>query len=336
MSKRKFFSDSVIAGKFAGETALAAVGASYPITMIFMAVAVGCQIGCSVAISKRFGSGEMTKVKTRISTAVIAGLALSAAMTILGVIFSAPMMKLVNTPENIFPEGNLYLKIYTDGFFLFLYNVVTGIFNSLGDSKTPPYLLIFSSVIAGYSASIKLNTCAVTVFTTLWNGVSSFTAQNMGANKTQRIKSGLKSGMIFVLITAAFFSIMFLLFNNFLLSMFMKNDISELAYKTGGMFLKIVTPFYFVICELICDSILRGSGYMNFFMAATFTDLILRVVLAFIFSKPWKQNGIWTAWPISWFIAAIMSIYFCKMCLNRICRTDKHCGVPVSGVTRLS
>lgn len=425
--------DSVIAGKFAGETALAAVGASYPITMIFMAVAVGCQIGCSVAISKRFGSGEMTKVKTCISTAVIAGLALSAAMTILGVLFSATMMKLVNTPENIFPEGNLYLKIYTGGFiFLFLYNVVTGIFNSLGDSKTPLYLLISSSVgniildvvfvtvfrlgvagvawatfiaqgiacvcslailakrvkniangeksvpfsvpalkeilavaipsvlqqsfisvgnmfiqywvngygssvIAGYSAAIKLNTCAVTVFTTLGNGVSSFTAQNMGANKTQRIKSGLKSGMIFALITAAFFSIIFLLFNNFFLSMFMKNDSSELAYETGGMFLKIVAPFYFVICvKLICDGILRGSGYMNFFMAATFTDLILRVVLAFILSKPLAQNGIWTAWPISWFIAAIMSICFCKICLNRICRTDKHCGIPTSGITRLS
>lgn len=412
--------DSIIAGKFAGENALAAVGASYPITMLFMAVAIGCQIGCSVAISRRFGSGEMSKVRTCITTALTAGFGLSAVMTALGITLSAQLMRLVNTPADIFPDGELYLKIYTGGFvFLFMYNVTTGIFNSLGDSKTPLWLLISSSVgnvvldavfvivfrwgvsgvawatfiaqgaacvcsllilwkrikglggnekiglfsgaalreilgvavpsvlqqsfisvgnlfiqywvngygssvIAGYSAAIKLNTCAVTVFTTLGNGVSSFTAQNMGANKTLRIKDGLKSGMTFALITAAVFSALFLLFNNFFLSLFMKDGSSELAYETGRTFIKIVAPFYFVVCaKLICDGVLRGSGHMNLFMTATFTDLILRVVLAFVFSGIWQQNGIWSAWPISWFIAAVMSVCFCKLCINKLCGSSR-------------
>ena len=140
--------DSVIAGKFAGEDALAAIGASYPITMIFMAVAFGCQIGCSVVISRFFGSGNIVKTKTSICTALVSGTVLSAALTLIGVIFSSQLMQLVNTPENIFADGNTYLKIYTAGFiFLFMYNITTGIFNSLGDSKTPLYLLIGSSVI---------------------------------------------------------------------------------------------------------------------------------------------------------------------------------------------
>lgn len=412
--------DSIIAGKFAGEDALAAVGASYPITMIFMAVAIGCQIGCSVAISKRFGSGDLARAKVCISTALISGFMLSAVMTVLGVIFSPQMMTLVNTPANIFADGNVYLRIYTGGFiFLFMYNVTTGIFNSLGDSKTPLWLLISSSVgniildavfvivfhlgvagvawatfiaqgvacvfsliilgkrarelakdkktkifsasalkeilavavpsvlqqsfisvgnmfiqywvngygssvIAGYSAAIKLNTCAVTVFTTLGNGVSSFTAQNMGADKPQRVKSGLKSGMIFALITALLFSAVFLIFNDLLLSLFMKDGSSALAYETGETFIKIVAPFYFVVCsKLICDGILRGSGKMGLFMAATFTDLILRVVLAFVFSRFWQQNGIWSAWPVSWFIAAVMSVVFCAVSLNKFCGGKK-------------
>ena len=139
--------DSVIAGKFAGEDALAAIGASYPITMIFMAVAIGCQIGCSVVISKHFGAKNFEKTKICITTSLIAGFILSSLLTLLGVVFSPFLMEIVNTPENIFVGGNLYLKIYTGGFvFLFLYNVTTGIFNSLGDSKTPLYLLISSSI----------------------------------------------------------------------------------------------------------------------------------------------------------------------------------------------
>ena len=139
--------DSVIAGKYAGESALAAVGASYPITMIFMAVAIGSQIGCSVVISRWFGAGDNKTSKTCISTALIGGLALSAVMTVLGVIFSPQFMKLVNTPEDIFSDGSLYLKIYTAGFiFLYIYNITTGIFNSLGDSRTPLIFLIGSSL----------------------------------------------------------------------------------------------------------------------------------------------------------------------------------------------
>ena len=401
--------DSVIAGKFAGEDALAAIGASYPITMIFMAVAVGCQIGCSVVISKHFGSGNMQMTKTCISTSLISGTVLSAILTLVGVLFSGVFMQWVQTPANIFDDGCLYLMIYTGGFmFLFLYNIVTGIFNSLGDSKTPLYLLIASSVgnvildciliiplkmgvagaawatfaaqgaacilalfllfrrvksmnikggkpfsgralgeickvavpsvlqqsfisignlfiqymvngygssiVAGYSAAIKLNTFAITCFTTIGNGMSSFTAQNIGANKPERIKKGFRSVLIFSLATAAVFFLLFFILSTPLLSLFMNEDSSQLAMDTGVQFLQTVAPFYFVIClKLLCDGVLRGSESMGCFMAATFTDLILRVILAFILRYAMDSvTGIWISWPIAWIIATIMSVAFYK------------------------
>ena len=139
--------DSMIAGKFAGEDALAAVGASYPITMIFMAVAVGSNIGCSVIISQLFGAKAYEKLKTAVTTTLIAGLLLSVLLTVVGLFTTPAMMRMIQTPENIFADGALYLRIYIGGFvFLFLYNVATGMFNSLGDSKTPLYFLIGSSV----------------------------------------------------------------------------------------------------------------------------------------------------------------------------------------------
>ena len=139
--------DSVIAGKFAGEDALAAVGASYPITMIFMAIAVGSNVGCAVVISQFFGAKEYEKMKTAVFTTLISSVVLSVVLMAAGLLGTRGLMEMIRTPENIFADGALYLKIYVGGFlFLFLYNVATGIFTSLGDSKTPLYFLIGSSL----------------------------------------------------------------------------------------------------------------------------------------------------------------------------------------------
>ena len=137
---QQFYSiaDSLIAGRFAGEDALAAVGASYPITNIFNAVAFGCNIGCSVVISQLFGAREFKKVKTAISTALISCVILGLFLTVSGIALTPALMSAIDTPENIFSESALYLKIYIGGFiFLFVYNISNGIFTSLGDSKTP-------------------------------------------------------------------------------------------------------------------------------------------------------------------------------------------------------
>ena len=154
--------DSVIVGNFAreGEEALAAVGASYPITMIFMAIAMGCNVGCAVVISQYFGAKKYKEMKTAVSTTLIASLVLSVGLTLFGLLFSRLMLSLIRTPKNIFGDADIYLKIYIGGFvFLFLYNVVTGVFTSLGDSKTPLYFLIGSSL-----SNILLDWVFVAVF----------------------------------------------------------------------------------------------------------------------------------------------------------------------------
>lgn len=139
--------DSVVAGRFVGEDALAAVGASFPITMIFMAVALGSNTGCSVIISQLFGAKETARMKTAVSTSVIAILALSALLTAGGFLFCEPLMRLLGTPENVFADSQLYLNVYIGGLtFLFLYNICTGVFTALGDSRTPLYFLIASSL----------------------------------------------------------------------------------------------------------------------------------------------------------------------------------------------
>lgn len=406
--------DSVIAGKFAGEDALAAVGASYPITMIFMAIAVGSNIGCSVVISRLFGAKQYRQMKTAIHTILLSAMVLSVVLTAVGMVGSRGLMHLIRTPENIFASGDLYLRIYIGGFlFLYLYNVSTGIFTSLGDSKTPLYFLIGSSlgnialdywfvaglhwgvagvawatflaqgvacvlalltmlkrlrtietdgkpevfsaemlrqvsliavpsilqqsfisvgnifvqgvvnsfgssVIAGYSGAIKLNGFAVTSFTTLGNGVSSFTAQNMGAGKVDRVKEGMKGGLRMCLVLTIPFIIAYVGFSHGVMSLFMKEE-SAMAMETGVEFLRITSPFFLLVAlKLASDGVLRGTGSMKEFMVATFTDLILRVVLAVTLSRFFGTTGIWLSWPIGWVVGMSLSLYYNRKVMRRL------------------
>ena len=157
--------DSMIVGRFAitpeaGELALAAVGASYPITQLFVAVATGVNIGTSVLVSQLFGAKRYLRMKTAISTALITTAVIALLLTLVGALATDAMMAALQTPENIFQDGSLYLRVYVFGLlFLFIYNVCTGIFNAMGDSRTPLVLLILSSV-----SNVVLDLIFVAVF----------------------------------------------------------------------------------------------------------------------------------------------------------------------------
>lgn len=399
--------DTVIAGRCLGEDALAAVGSSFPITMIFMAIALGSTNGASILISHLFGEKKLTDMKTAIFTSFISIGTLSLILTLVGIVFCNPMLEGLKTNADIMEASTDYLKIYTLGLiFLFLYNVATCVFSSLGDSKTPLILLICSSVgnvildlvlvewcnmgvgalalatliaqgiasvaatvilfnrikkienkgkysyfslntlkrisrlavpgilqqsfvsvgnlfiqsiinsfditavTAGYTAAVKLNTFAVTMFTTMAGGVGNYTAQNVGAGKNDRVKSGFRAGLLMAETVAVMCSLICVLMPDQLIGIFAENP-TEKVLETGRSFLLIISPFYFTVCaKLIADNVLKGAGTMLFFMTSTMTDLVLRVVLAFILSDMWGVIGVWWSWPIGWGVSCGLALFF--------------------------
>ncbi len=406
--------DSLVAGKFIGEHALAAVGNSYNITLIYIAFAFGCNMGCSVVVSQFFGTKDFKNMKTSVYTALTASAVLCAALMAFGFLSCDLMLRLMKTQKEIFDDSALYLNIYILGLpFLFFYNIATGIFSALGDSKTPflflaasstaniladilfvktfsmgiagtawatfvcqgiscicsvllilkrlsaiaagPDVCLFSwnllkklsiiaipsilqqsfisignimiqgcingfgvSVAAGYSAAVKLNNLVITSFTTIGNGMSNFSAQNIGANQFLRVKEGFRGGIKLVWILCLPLCLLYLCFGKYLLLLFMDSS-SEQALHTGQQFLFILSPFYFVVSvKLIADGILRGAGAMKQFMVATFSDLALRVILAFLFSGILDAAiGIWLAWPVGWCIGTGISICFYQKLLAK-------------------
>ena len=407
--------DSLVAGKFIGENALAAVGNSYEITLIFIAFAFGCNIGCSVIVSQLFGAKDYNRLKTAVTTACISSAVLCGLLMLIGIFGCSPLLSLIHTPQEVFADSKLYLDIYVWGLpFVFFYNIATGIFSALGDSKTPFYFLAVSStaniavdilfvkafhmgvagvawatflcqgvscilavltvwmrmkkikttkkavlfdfdilkkiaviaipsilqqsfisvgniliqsvingfgpsVMAGYSAAVKLNNMVITSFTTIGNGISNFSAQNLGAHKYGRISEGFRAGLKMVWCLCIPFCVVYIFLGKYLLLLFMEQDAAA-ALLTGRQFLWILSPFYFVVsAKLVADGILRGVSAMRQFMAGTFTDLILRVVLAFVLSDlTGSALGIWCAWPIGWTIAMVLSIGFYRKETGRL------------------
>lgn len=407
--------DSLVAGRFIGENALAAVGNSYEITLIFIAFAFGCNIGCSVIVSQLFGAKDYVRLKTAVTTACIASAVLCGLLMLFGILGCRPLLTMIHTPEEVFADSRLYLDIYVWGLpFVFFYNIATGIFSALGDSKTPFYFLAVSStaniavdilfvkafhmgvagvawatflcqgvscvlavftvwnrlkkiettkkaalfdpdilkkiaviaipsilqqsfisigniliqsvingfgpsVMAGYSAAVKLNNMVITSFTTIGNGISNFSAQNLGAHKFSRIGEGFRAGLKMVWCLCIPFCVIYIFAGKYLLLLFMEQDAAS-ALLTGRQFLWILSPFYFVVsAKLVADGILRGISAMRQFMIGTFTDLILRVVLAFLLSDLTKSAvGIWCAWPVGWTIAMVLSVSFYRKEIRKL------------------
>ena len=137
--------DSVIVGNFVGEDALAAVGASYSFTTVFIMVAIGGGMGTSVLVSQYFGAHKYREMKTAIHTFLRTFLVFSVLLAVVGFFVNPYILQALETPANIYDDATLYLQIYFCGLpFMFMYNVLAANFNALGKSRIPLYLLIFS------------------------------------------------------------------------------------------------------------------------------------------------------------------------------------------------
>ncbi len=388
--------DSVIVGRFVGEKALAAVGASYSLTSVFIAVAIGGGVGSSVLVSRTFGSRNYNSMKGSISTSLVSFMVLSLVLALFGYIFSPQIMNALNTPSDILSDAVLYLRIYFLGLpFLFMYNVLSSVFNALGKSKIPLYLLIFSSllnvildlvmvavfgwgiagaawatliaqalsacisfvilirnlnamegkacrlfdsyiftrmvrlaipsiiqqstvsigmmlvqsvvnsfgseVLAGYSAGMRIENIATVPMVSIGNALSSYTAQNLGARKEDRVVKGYHMTYLMVLFFALLECLILQLFSHQLISMFIGGEGTPAAYRTGEDYLTFIGWFFAVIgFKMSTDGLLRGSGDVKVFTLANLVNLSVRVISSFALAPLLGVDVVWYAVPAGW------------------------------------
>ena len=405
--------DSAIVGHYNGETALAAVGASYALTTIFIFIALGGGIGASVIISQHFGARRFAQMKTATYTALLTFLGLSVLLAGFGLLFSRPIMSSLNTPKDALGIAVVYLNIYFYGLpFLFMYNILSSLFNALGKSRIPLYFLIFSSLLnvvldwymvaildmgvpgaayatfiaqglsailsfivflkeisqykekangvfsvvelghmtriaipsilqqstvsigmmlvqsvvngfgtqalAGFSAAIRIENLCLVPLASFGNALSSYTAQNIGADKKDRVPQGYRAANIMVGITAVVICVVLELFHTQIIGMFLDASPSPETVATGENYLKFVGFFFgWVGLKMAVDGVLRGAGDVKMFTIANIVNLSIRVLLSWFGAPVWGIQMVWYAVPMGWFANFVIS--YCEYRTGRWC-----------------
>lgn len=400
--------DSIIVGRFAGEEELAAVGASYALTTVFIMIAIGGGIGASVIVSQYLGAGKYREMKTAVYTALFTFLGISAILGAAGFFLRRIILVALKTPANILDMAVEYLGIYFLGLvFLFMYNILSSIFNALGDSKTPLYLLIFSSilnvvldlvlviryglgvvgvasatvfaqgvsavisflllmkrlksyeikaeegkprlysvsvlmaqtkvaipsmlqqsivsigmllvqsvvnrygssVLAGYSAASRIESICIVPMIATGNAVSTFTAQNMGANQPERARKGYKASYLIIASFAVLICVVLYFWKEPIIRLFLEEGSQGAAFETGVSYLSFLA-FFFVLIGLkaATDGVLRGAGDVIPFTLSNLVNLGIRVTFAFLASPYLGVAAVWYAVPMGWGINYVLSL----------------------------
>jgi len=152
--------DSVVVGRYIDTAALGAVGASFPIIFLLISLVIGFAMGSTVIISQYFGAKKYSKVKDSIDTVNIILFFASIAITLIGILFAEEAFEIIKLPAEIMPQAVAYFKIYIGGVvFMFGFHGTSAILRGLGDSKTPLYFMIISTVV-----NIVLDILFVAVF----------------------------------------------------------------------------------------------------------------------------------------------------------------------------
>lgn len=184
--------DSIVVGKFVGKQALAAVGASFPVIFIMVSLIIGLVMGTTVVISQYFGAKDFVKVKRAIDTMYIYTTIAGVITTIIGLIISEPLLRMLGLPEEIMPQALQYLRIYLCGNVIFFgYNGTSAVLRGLGDSKTPLYFLIIATVaniilVILFVAVFRWGVAGAAYATLLANGLA-FGLAIFWLNKTHKL-----------------------------------------------------------------------------------------------------------------------------------------------------
>lgn len=175
--------------------------------------------------------------------------------------------------------------------------------------------------IAAYTASTKIDSLAIMVVVTMGMSLSVFCGQNIGAGKTERIKSGLYKTLALVLGYCVLIALIMLLFGDKLLVLFLDSSQASEAIEIGTQYLKIIGIAYFMAGIMRCYlNVLHGAGDVNISLSTGIAELLFRIIASYALVKPLGLLGLWIAIPISWGLASLIPVirYYSGKWKNKI------------------
>lgn len=401
--------DSIIVGNYLGSNALAAVGSSTPIINLIVGFFMGLATGAGVVISRFYGARQKENLHDSVHTAIALTFVSGLVITIIGVLISPWLLKVMGTPDNVMEHSVLYLKIYFLGIiFVMIYNMCAGILRAVGDSKNPLYVLIMTSVInivldllfvvvipmgvsgvavatliaqaisavavlimliktkaeyrlilkdirirkdilwyiiqmglpsafqssiiafsnvivqgninsfgsnamAGCSSYIKLDGFAIMPIMSFSMAITTFTGQNMGAKRYDRVKKGAKTCAILSMSVITCISILMFIFGENLIRIFTGDE--KVIYYGISMLKTLVPCYIFLGIAHTFSGVLRGAGLAFVPMIILVLNMcVLRIIWLSVMMPLYHHISIvFYGYTITWITSAIcMYVYYKK------------------------
>ncbi|MEG1575789.1 MAG: MATE family efflux transporter [Clostridium sp.] len=400
--------DSVVVGRYIGSSALAAVGASAPVLNLIIGMFMGISVGSGVIISQYYGAKDEQKMSWAIHTSIALSIIGGILLTIVGVVLSPTILRLMKTPDAVMVNSVLYFRIlFMGSLFNLLYNMGAGMLQAVGDSKRPLYYLCISSVInivldilfvsrfhmgvdgvayatiisqfvsmalsmvtlmraddiyrlsikkikidvrmmkrvlslglpsgvqqsvvslsnvivqtninmygamamAGFGAYNMIEGFVVLPMMSFCMTATTFTGQNIGAGKPERVKQGMKQGMIICLIYTVIISIVLFFKVENVLRIFSEEE--GVVYY-GNLAMLIMVPFYTVLSiHQILMGTLRGAGKSMQSMLISVGNMCVIRMLYINFVVPYfpSYEAVMWGYPITWTTMVIMDYIYLK------------------------
>lgn len=397
--------DSIVVGRYVSVEALAAVGATGSMMFTILGFAMGLTTGFSVIISQRFGAENEDGVRKAMAMSIYLSAIISAMMTLGGLLLTEPLLKLMDTPENIIQDSKTYLVIIFIGVTASIFgNLVTSVLRAVGDSRTPLYFLVLgciinigldllfvlvfhmgvagvawatmiaqavacvlcllyinwkypmlrihkdnwkwdratvfdliklglptafqtsitglgvlilqvvvngfgSAVVAAYTAASKVQQLSTQPLLSFGLAMATYTGQNLGAGKLDRVRIGVKRVLILIVITSVIGTVLIFAGGRQIVELFLSGDESKVEFvlQEATVYLNITAVFYFLLGALfIYRNTLQGLGNAMIPMISGILELGIRVVVALLLPKLLGFAGIAFADTAAWIGAAIL------------------------------
>ena len=391
--------DTIIVGKFVGANALAAVGSTGTIMFLIIGFLQGLTAGFTVPTAQKFGAGDLKAMRKTVGSAAILSAVVSVIMTAISMLGMKALLRLLNTPEDIFQDAYAYIMVICAGIFAqVLYNLLASVLRALGNSKIPLYFLILAAglniildlifivvfhmgavgaayatvisqgvsgvlcliyivkrvhvlkmekedwrmkghlvkiqfgigfpmalqysitaigsmmmqsalnilgsvVIAGFTAGSKIEQLVTQAYVALGTTMATYSAQNMGAGKVDRIRQGFKNAMIIGTIYSVVTSILVMTVGKYLTPLFLSENLGQITGYVD-IYLKCVGLFFIPLTVVnVFRNGIQGMGYGILPMMAGVAELIGRGVVAIFASQKRSYVGVCMASPVAWILA---------------------------------
>ena len=400
--------DSLIVGRLIGNTALAAVTSVGSLVFLIVGFFMGFSMGSGVVIARDIGAGDEEAVSRGVHTTVAMGIVISIIMTVLGVFLTPVILGWMGTPEDVFDQAELYLRIFFLGSTgLVFYNLFVGILRANGDSRHPLFYLIISSLLnivldvvfihffqmdvdgaalatvisqvlsavlvlirllrtkewiriipkkirfhkdkllqiihiglpsalqasvidlanmmiqsyinsfgsmamAGIGASSKLEGFIFLPVNAFSMAMSTFVAQNLGAGKKDRMREGIRFGLISAVVVVLAMGALNFLFSPQLVGLF--NQEPEVIYY--GSLRSRICSFFFFLCGFshVASAVMRGLGKPVVpTLIMLFSWCLVRVVTLMTIGQVYHEIllVIWI-YPITWALSSITYVFYLR------------------------